>query len=64
MEIAYKVAQAKGVDLLDLTPIQRVIDASALNDLYAHAASDVEVTFEYEGYRVTVQRDGDIHLDK
>lgn len=63
-KIVDEVAQAKDVDSIDLTPIQSVIDAGALNNLYARSASDIEVTFEYEGYRVTVRGDGDVHLDK
>ncbi len=49
----------------ELAPLGSVIDADALEAVIGHggdADDDVEVTFSYEGLRITVSSDGDIWL--
>ena len=63
VRVAEAVAQAKGVDVLDLEPLFETIDSEALNALLVNADRDVEVAFEYEGYAVRIRGDGEISLD-
>lgn len=63
-EIVYRVARAKGADPLDLAPLQNDVDTDALNSLCAHPGENVEVSFEYEGFRVTVSGDGRVRLQE
>lgn len=63
VRVAEEVAEAKGVDVLDLDPLFETINSDALDALLANADRDVEVTFEYEGYAVRIRGDGQISLD-
>lgn len=63
IRVAEEVAQAKGVDVLDLDPLFETIDSDALNALLANADQDVAVAFEYEGYAVRIRGDGEISLN-
>lgn len=55
-EIVDAVSSAEGVGPTDLPPLFEAIDPEALDALFRSDA-DVEVTFDYQGYEVTV-RDG------
>lgn len=63
-KIVKEVAQVKDVDPLDLAPLLDVVDPDALNNLVTNSTKGVEVIFMYEGYRVSVQGDGQVQLDK
>ncbi|WP_276256725.1 HalOD1 output domain-containing protein [Halomontanus rarus] len=60
--VVLAVADASGVDPLELPPLGDTIDPDALNELFmARSESTVaKVTFEYAGYDVTVRGDGEI----
>lgn len=58
------VAQAKGVDPLDLAPLADELDTDALNNLMTLSDGVVEVSFAYEGYTVTVRSTGRVALEK
>lgn len=62
-QIIEEVAKAKCVDPLDLSLIRKKVPPEAINDLCQNTSCDIEVTFEYEGYRVTVTEDGRVLLD-
>ncbi|WP_226005977.1 HalOD1 output domain-containing protein [Natrinema salinisoli] len=64
MKIVQKVSRAKGVDIVDLEPLYDTVDGDALDSLLRTADQDVEVTFQYAGYTVTVRGDGQISLGK
>jgi hypothetical protein len=57
--VAQAVANARGVDVLDLPPLGDVVDAGALERLChrsgQHSTSDVLVSFSYEGCQVRVE---------
>lgn len=66
--VVHAVADAEGADPLDLTPLYDAVDPDALDSLFASltgegAASIDEVSFEYEGYDVTVTADGSVSLE-
>ena len=58
------VADARGVDVTDLRPLYDAVDAEALNTLLGASAEEalLEVSFEYEGFTVTLRPDGRIEL--
>lgn len=60
--VAEDVAWAKGVDPLEFGPLFDEVDTDALNNLLARSSGEIAVTFEYEGYRVTVGSDGRVDL--
>ncbi|MFC6719084.1 HalOD1 output domain-containing protein [Natrialbaceae archaeon GCM10025810] len=59
------VAEAANVDMLELPPLYESIDPEALNDLFtARGDTAVEqVTFEYAGYHVSVQGNGEVTVE-
>lgn len=62
-EVVEKIAEVEGVDPLELTPpLFEVIDPDALEQIFATTATDdrmdVQVTFSYNEYEVTVCGDG------
>ncbi|WP_435346341.1 HalOD1 output domain-containing protein [Haloarchaeobius sp. HRN-SO-5] len=61
-EVVEAVAQAKGVDPLSLDPIIDSVDPDALNRLFDSQNRGLQLTFEYEGYTVTVEGDRQIDL--
>lgn len=63
-KIVNEVAQAKGVDMLALEPLYHTLDVDALDDLLRTAKSEIEVTFEYEGYNVRIRGDGQLRLER
>jgi len=62
--VAEAVAEAKGVDALDLDPIYGVIDPDALDAVVQSMGSEGSVAFEYEGFSVTVTGDGRIDVTR
>lgn len=57
MAIITGVANVKGEDPLELTPLYEYFDADALDDLLESAIREntsVEITFEYEGVTVSI----------
>ncbi|WP_126664425.1 HalOD1 output domain-containing protein [Haloterrigena salifodinae] len=58
--VASAVAEAEGVDPVDLPPLYETIDPEALNDLLSSRDDSTVATveFEYAGYAVTVSGEG------
>ena len=58
------VAEAKGVDPLDLEPLYAVVDPDALNRMFASArraeSSSLELEFSVAGCQVVVHGDGEV----
>lgn len=58
-KVVEEVAEAKGVEVLELPPLYETIDADALESLLSGTATDdrpeaIEITFRYFGYAVSV----------
>lgn len=55
-----EVAKSEDVDPIDLEPLAETIDPDALDALFEHDRDedDLEVTFVYQGYDVTIAGDG------
>nr|WP_226007851.1 HalOD1 output domain-containing protein [Natrinema salinisoli] len=57
------VAEAEGVDHVDLPPLYNVIDPEALNALFTSDSGGVStVEFEYAGYAVVVRGEGTVEV--
>lgn len=58
------VAEAKGVDPLDLDPLYTVVDPDALNDMFrptvGSTPSSVELQFSMAGCQVVVRGNGEV----
>lgn len=52
------VAERKGVDPIELEPLYSVVDPDALDTIVGSGGESVELSFDYAGYRVTVEPDG------
>jgi hypothetical protein len=67
--IVERIAAAEGIDPLDLeVPLYDVIDPDALEALTnasddGDARADLELTFSYSGYIVTVDGRGNVEID-
>lgn len=62
--ILTSVAAREGCDALDLPPLYDVVDTDALEGLFRSGGGDadaVTVTFDYHGYRITVD-ESDVSL--
>lgn len=59
MAIIDAVATVRDADPLELSPLYGVISADALDTLVTRG-DNLEVTFSYEGLRITVYSDGEI----
>lgn len=60
VSVARTVAELEDVDTGELTPLYDCID-HVLEHLFSNPpvpAAETEVTFSYEGYRITVEQDG------
>ena len=53
------VAEAEGVDVVDLPPLYNSIDPEALNRVFSSGAVE-SVEFEYAGYTVVVRGGGEV----
>jgi len=62
--IAEAVAAAKNVDTLDLEPMYGVVDPDALDAAVRSMDAGGRVSFEYEGFVVTVTGDGEIDVER
>lgn len=64
LRVVEAVAAFRGVDPLEIDPLAESIDADALNVLFApnDGESGANVSFTYEGVRVTVTGRGEIDL--
>lgn len=58
------VAEAKGVDPLDLEPLYKAVDPDALNSMFRPSAvsppSSLEVSFSMAGCEVVIHDDGEV----
>lgn len=66
-DIVLAVSEASGSEPTDLPPLNKVIDGDALDQLFAgktQGNGTDQVSFNYNGYRVTVYRDGEIVLQE
>ncbi|WP_435349388.1 HalOD1 output domain-containing protein [Haloarchaeobius sp. HRN-SO-5] len=61
-QVIEEVAQARGVDPLSLDPIIDSVDPDALDRIFESPNRGLQLTFEYEGYTVTVKGDRQIDL--
>ncbi len=58
-----RIADLEGADPLSLDPpLNDVIDADALDELCASPLGDLNVTFEYRDYLLTVTADGTVSV--
>ena len=60
MQVAKIVAELEGVDEDKLEPSYKKID-HVLDHIFSeppHPEAQIQVTFSYEGYRITVEQDG------
>jgi hypothetical protein len=60
LAVAEAVGELKGVDATELTPIYDCID-HLVDHLFTNPpdpAANAELSFDYEGYRITVRQDG------
>lgn len=59
------VAVIRDRDPTDLPPLADVVDTDALGDVFRTSqdgAGNLEVSFDYAGFRVTVSGDGEVRL--
>ncbi|PSP95727.1 hypothetical protein BRC91_01155 [Halobacteriales archaeon QS_4_62_28] len=54
-DIVQAVAEKKGVNETDLMPLYYVLDPEGLDSIVTHTDTTVKLTFDYEGYTVTVE---------
>ena len=54
-DIVRAVAEREGVAATDLTPLYHVVDPEALDAMVTHTETTVRISFDYEGYTVTVE---------
>lgn len=54
-DIVRAVAEREGVCETDLTPLYHVVDPEALDAMVTHTDTTVSISFDYEGYTVTVE---------
>lgn len=57
------VAAVSDRPLLDLPPLQEVVDMDALDQLFTSSAALDSIQFSYEGYEITVEQD-QVHLSE
>lgn len=60
VDVTETVATLKGVESDDLSPLYDAID-HVIDNIFSNPpdpAADVQVTFSYEGFRVTIHQDG------
>ena len=61
--IVTEVAAAKGVDQAELTPLYDRVESDALDRVVESMDDAGTVTFEYEGYEVSVRGDGRVEIE-
>jgi len=57
LEIVTVVAEAKGVDSLDLPPLYSVVDPDSIDDVMARSDDSFEFSFDYADVHVVVTAD-------
>lgn len=62
LRIVREVAATLGRRPMDLEPLAGLVDVDALSSL--SSARSVDVSFEYEGLRVSVRRDGTVDVER
>ncbi|QSG01767.1 HalOD1 output domain-containing protein [Natranaeroarchaeum sulfidigenes] len=62
MAVVSSLSSVLDVDPIELEPIQYSVDTDALNDVVDHADDDTNVSFEFEGYEISVSTDGIVDL--
>lgn len=62
MRIVNEVAAALERDPMDLEPLAGLVDVDALSSLAS--TQSVDVSFEYEGLRVSVRTDGSVGVER
>ena len=62
MAIVSSLASVLDIDPIELEPLQYSVDIDALNDVVDHANDEMNVSFQFEGYDVSVSTDGTIDL--
>jgi hypothetical protein len=65
LTVIREIAEEKDIDPENIEPpLSTVIDTDALDRLFTGSEhTDGRVTFEYSGYSVTVDSDGDVEID-
>lgn len=66
-KVLEEVAEAEGVEVLELPPLYDSIDADALDSLLSGTATDdrpeaIEITFRYCDYAVSIDGDGTVEV--
>lgn len=56
-DIVCAVAERKGVGPTELDPLYHTIDPEALDSMVSHTETTVRISFDYEGYHVTIEDD-------
>jgi|AntRauTorcE11898_2_1112593.scaffolds.fasta_scaffold28875_2 hypothetical protein len=54
-DVVRAVAEREGVSETDLTPLYHVVDPEALDSMVTHTDTTVRISFDYEGYTVTIE---------
>lgn len=62
--IVTAVANEKGVEEMELSPLYGVVDTDALQALISNTVTPVEVTFDWEGLAIRVGSDGVAVVDR
>lgn len=66
--VVQAVADVKGVSPIDLNqPLYSAVDTDALDNFVSSLSdkpADVQITFEYDGFEVTVSGNGSVSLDE
>lgn len=68
--IVNRILERENISSNDLVPLYEVIDPDALNTLFGptraglHRPTTGTVTFQYQGYQVTVTSDHDVELER
>lgn len=62
--VAMSVATVRDCDPTDLPPLGETVDPDALNDIFqaSNRGTGVNVTFEYAGFDVTINHEGELTL--
>jgi hypothetical protein len=65
LAVINEIAEEEDINPVNIKPpLNTVIDADALDRLFAGSErTDGRVTFEYSGYRVTIDSDGNVEID-
>jgi hypothetical protein len=62
VQVVNAIADARGVDPLDLDPLWGRLDLDAVDDLFTNSTGAVRVEWSTEEVRVTVEPDGRVEI--